>query len=224
MGEELLLDHCRRVGESCVRVADLCFHLECQVVAPAFFDQRGPGLEGQVGVHEHGQRLVVDLDQLQCVLGDVAVVRHHHCHRLADEVHRALGEHRVRQLPHQRIQRLDEALRDTQFGLVDHRLQRGGVGRGENGVHTGHRAGGGDVDPGDARVRLRAAQKRCLQGSGHPDVVDKPALAAQQAIVLDPRDGAAEPAGVGLLRSPHCASRVPKRSSSACSAAARILR
>jgi len=53
-------------------------------------------------------------------------------------------------------------------------------------VHAGQREGRSLVDMADQRVRLCAAHEGGLQHAGQVDIVDEPALAAQQGFVFQP--------------------------------------
>ena len=123
--------------------------------------QRRVGLHRLLDVDDVGQHLVVDLDQLQRLLGDrlrrggdggdgVAVVQH------------LLARH--------------HAARDV--AEVDHQLAGGGdqdghVGEivaGDDGLDAGQLLGGRGVDRADARVRVRGAQHLADELAGQVDV------------------------------------------------------
>ena len=94
--------------------------------------------QGLLDAGDRGQRVVVDADQFRRVLALVAAVGQDQGHGLADVAH-----------PVGREQRLG---RDVAA------LRRGGqVGGGEHGDHPGQLGGRAGVDPGDQRVRDRAA-------------------------------------------------------------------
>jgi hypothetical protein len=63
-------------------------------------------------------------------------------------------------------------------------LLPGEVRAGEGSHHAGHGTGGGQVDPGDPRVRVRAAGEGHVQHAGQLDVVGPVRLAGDQARVL----------------------------------------
>jgi hypothetical protein len=64
------------------------------------------------------------------------------------------------------------------------------------------RPGPAGVDRLDPRVRQRAAQDLHVQHAGEHDVVGVVALAADEAVVLDPLAAGAEPADLDLVECP----------------------
>ena len=69
------------------------------------------------------ERLVIDLDQFGSVLGDIAAIRHHQRHRLADIAHPLDGE---RPLVHRRLHRGEEWIGELAHLLPgDHRPDAG---------------------------------------------------------------------------------------------------
>ena len=135
----------------------------------------GLGL-GEVG--DRGQRLVVDVDELDRVLGDVAVLGDHERDRVADELHLALGQRWARSVG-------NVPAGDGVPGLLDVRVEVGG---GEHRAHTGQRQRRRRVDAVDAGPRQRAAHEAGVQHAGPGDVVDEGAVAGEQPGVLYPRD------------------------------------
>ena len=129
-------------------------------------------------VGDGGQRLVVDVDQLDGVLGDVAALGDDERDRVADELHLALGQRRARGVG-------DVLARDGVPGLLDVRVEVLGD---EHRVHTGQRERRRRVDAVDPGPGERAAHEAGVQHAGPRDVVDERAMAGEQAGVLDPRD------------------------------------
>jgi len=118
------------------------------------------------------QRIVLDLDQLAGVLGDIAALGHHGRDRLAHVTHLVHG---------------NAVLRRRRAGEVRARprhLRR--LRAGHDAEHTGQRLGPGLVDAHDARVGVRAAQHRRVRHVGQRHVVDIGAGAGEQAGVLHP--------------------------------------
>ena len=136
-------------------------------------------------VGDRGQRLVVDLDQLGRVLGEVAAVRDDQGDRVAGEPGLAVGERRPRRVRHL-------VPGPGVPGLADVAVEVGG---GEDGVHAGQRQRGRRVDRDDARPRVRAADEAGVQHARPGDVVDEGARAGQQPGVLDALHPAAGVAG-----------------------------
>ena len=126
----------------------------------------------RLDARRHGQRLVVHEHALGAVLGDVAVARDDDADRLAD-VARDVDGGRVVDDP--RAERRREGTR-----------VRGDVGARHDADHAGQRERGRGVDRADARVRERRAHdRRAARVRQRIEIVDEPALAAQQGVVLD---------------------------------------
>ena len=110
-------------------------------------DQRRVGVERLAGVDDRGQRLVLDVDQLQRVVRRVLVGRDHERDLLALEADLVAGEHGLRVVGDRRHPREAERLEVL-----------GGDDRGD--VRVRERLRGVDRD--DAGVRVRAAQDRAV--------------------------------------------------------------
>ena len=123
-----------------------------------------------------GQRLVVDTDMLEGVLGKVAVGRKRHGDRLADVADGVAGD---REMVRSGAQRRDE--------------------RPQDGADPGTRQDThvpGDVDAPNAGVRVGRAQYRGVQRPRRDrQVVDETTPPPQQRGILDPRPAAAHGAG-----------------------------
>ncbi len=132
-------------------------------------DQRRVGVERLAGVHDRRQRLVLDVDQLQGVVGRVLVGRDDERDLLALEAHLVAGEHGLGVVGDRRHPRQAQRLEVL-----------GGDDRGD----VGMRERLGRVDRDDARVRIRAAQDGAVHHAREPDVVEIVALAADEARVL----------------------------------------
>ena len=104
-------------------------------------------------VDRRGQHLVLDLDQVERLLGDGQLVRGHRGHRLADEDHPIDGEHRM----------------GARRGFL---LQMRDVGGGEHGAHARQRFGLARVDADDLGVGMRAPEELRLQHAARLDVGD----------------------------------------------------
>jgi hypothetical protein len=154
------------------RVADLPVKddvaLLARLVVPD--DRRALG-DRLLGVDDHRERLVVDLDGLARVLGDVRVVGDDAGHFLTLEPDLVRGQHGL--------------------GVVGQRRHPGEVpGRhhlaGEDQVDARDVPRLAGVDGLDPRVGQRAAQDLHVQHAGQGDVVGVVALAADEPVVLDP--------------------------------------
>ena len=146
-------------------VVDVVVGLALLVVA----DHRGTGVEGLLGVDDRGQRLVLDLDELERVTSRIAVVGDDERHLLALEPHLVGGEHGLCVVAERRH---------------PGELQRFEHGAGDHGLHLRMGFGGRRVDRHDASMRVRAAQDRAVQHAGQVHVVDVVALAAHEPHVL----------------------------------------
>ena len=122
--------------------------------------------------------LVVDVDQLERVLGDVGVGRDHRRDLLALEPHLVGDEHRLR-VPRKR--------RHPRQVVLCHQLA------GDDRDHALERLRRRGVDPVQLRVGVRAAQDRHVQHPGQMDVVDVVAGAADEAVVLHAPDAVTDP-------------------------------
>ncbi len=147
-------------------------------------DRRALG-DRLLGVHDDRQRLVVDVDGLARVLGDVRVVGDDAGDLLALETHLVSGQHGL--------------------GVIGERRHPGQVaGRhhlaGEHQVHAGNLPRPAGVDRLDPRVRQRAAQDLHVQHPGQRDVVGVVAGAPDEAVVLNALAASAQPADLDLVQ------------------------
>ena len=132
-------------------------------------DQRRVGVERLARVDDRRQRLVLDVDQRQRVVGGVLVGRDHERDLLALEAHLVARQHGLRVVGDRRHPREPERLEVL-----------GGDDGGD--VRVRERARGVDRD--DLRVRVRAAQDLAVDHPRQADVVEVGALAADEARVL----------------------------------------
>ena len=174
VGERLL----RRALVARLPVVDVVVGLSFLLVA----DQHRAFRERLLRRRDRLQRLVVDLDQLERVLGDVRILGDDRRHLLALVADLVGGEHRLRVAGERRHPR--EVVRGHQLA-------------GDDGDHTRQRCSRRRVDRRDARMRVRAAQDLHVQHPRQDDVVDVVALAADEAGILLALDGVAEPANFG---------------------------
>jgi hypothetical protein len=131
-------------------------------------------------IDERGQRIVIDFDEIERVLGEIAIGGHHDRDRLA-HVARALDRDRP---------------------AFERRPQHGDEGRGQRrdfgpGDHRGDARSGGrclGADRADVGVRVGGTQNRGVQGAGgNAEVVDVTASSGQERSILDPLDRPTEP-------------------------------
>ena len=154
--------------------------------------QDGIACRGQrlFGIDDRGQRFVFDLDQIAGVLGDVAILRRHRRHRLADVAHSVMGDHR---LEHRRARPGGERVADFR-----------GIGAGHHAKDAGERLSLAHVDGDDPGMGMGAPQHRRVRHLGQIHVVGIDPLADQEARVLHPLHALADPLqiGTGLLPLP----------------------
>jgi hypothetical protein len=134
-------------------------------------DQRRVGVERLAGVDDCGQRVILDVDQLERVVRRVLVGRNDKGDLLALEADLVSREHGLRVVGDGRHPREPERLEVL-----------GGDDRGDVGVRECPRG----VDRDDARMRVRAAEHRAVDHPRKPDVVEVGALPADEARVLLP--------------------------------------
>ena len=133
----------------------------------------------------HRDRLVLDLDQLGRIFGDVPALRDDECDRLARVANDIGGE-----AP------LGAAL--GQVGMRDEQREVDAaerkVRRGVDGDDAWHRARSTDVDRRDARMRVGRAHEAAFE-CAFIDVVGEAAVTTEEAVVLDPLHRRAKPSG-----------------------------
>ena len=144
-------------------------------------------------VDHRRQRLVVDVDEIDRVLGHVAISGHDERHRIAGEPRLPVGEWRARRIGH--------VLAHGRVPLLMHAGVE--VRCGEDGTHTRDRERGGRVDAANAGSRERAAHEAGMKHPGSADVVDERAAALQQPRVLDPVHAGARVARCRRLGASH---------------------
>ena len=91
IGAKLLAAHVLSIAEGRIHVAHVDVRRACEVCAVGRVNQRRvlqSGIDGGDG----GQRLVIDLNQVQGILGYVPALRNHHGHGLASVAHGVGGE------------------------------------------------------------------------------------------------------------------------------------
>jgi hypothetical protein len=146
--------------------------VDVAVVERAVVDAR-LGLDRGLDVEHRVERLVLDLDQLDGVLGDVTVVSDHDGQRLA-----GIARHLVRGGP------VRHAAVDSGREGARHRRN---VGAGQDADHAGQLQRGARVKRRDAGVRdERSEQRRLAQIRQRIEIVDEPSFAAQKRLVLEP--------------------------------------
>ncbi len=141
---------------------------------------RGGRLEGRRGGGARGERLVGHADPPEGVVGEIRVVGHEQGHRLAHEADDVAGD-----------RGLEVALgAGGGADAVRDDRRRGDVGRGEDGVDAGKRAGVVGVDRDQPRVGVGRAEDGGVEHAGDANVLHEAAgardepLAAQSCMRL----------------------------------------
>jgi hypothetical protein len=180
---ELLFEHMGGLGEGRAHVTELDLVGGDDVGRQLAADRRGILRRPHVG--DERQCLVIHRDQRGGVLGDVAVVRQHHRHRLADVAGLARRERKGPGLVERHA-----GVGVAHHAALDHRRRE--IVEGEHRVHAGHRQRGGLVHAFDQRMRMRAPHEGRLRHAGEGDVVDEAPPSAQQRLVLQAGDAGAD--------------------------------
>ncbi len=187
------LEAVRRGSHGGRRVTDVLLHPGADVAGDVFVDQPR-GRPRVLDAHDGFEQLVVDPDQVDGVLGHVAVVRHDERDGFTYVVDLVLRERVLRAAVGQ------GRVRDQQRQRIGHRARE--VLMGPHGMHPIEVQHPLDVDVDDLRVGVRRAQYRGVKRARrHGDVVDVPASAAEEALVLDALDPGPEELA-GHVRSP----------------------
>ena len=179
--EVLAADVCRAV-ESGVGIAAHAGEREREIAVRGL-EQPDVVAPGGRAVHDRGQGLDVERDGVERILGGAGAFRQHDRDRLPDIADLAVRDDRL-------FERL--ALRRGFLPQRNPRNDGADVGRGDDGVHAGPRAGGAGIDAADAPVCDGTAQDHGVQKIIAGEVVDELAATAQEAKVLDPFDRAAD--------------------------------
>ena len=146
-----LLDHHVGAGEGLVGVIAARHHpVERLVVGRVLVELRGAIAHCLLGVDDRRKRVVLDLDELQRILGCVAVLRNHHRHGVPLVPHRVVGDREM-------VDRLEVGVREQPRAWdggergVDVRAR-------VHGHDAVHRRGGARVYARDLRVGVGAAE------------------------------------------------------------------
>jgi hypothetical protein len=140
-------------------------------------------LRRRAAVGDGRQRLDLDLDQAERVLGDGRGLGQHDRDGLAHVAHLGLGDHRL-------SERLEIRQRVQPHGDARHAVADI-LGR-DHAVYARQRARGRDGDRADAAMGDGAAQDRRMQHVLAREIVDVLSAPAQKAQILEPFDRAAD--------------------------------
>ena len=182
LDREALAAHVSRTVESSVGIAAHAAERQREVAACSF-EQQDVVPSGGGAVHDRGEGLDVERDGVERILGGAGAFSQYDRDRLPDIADFAVGNDRL-------LERLERRRGFLPQG--NPRNHGADVGRGDDGMHAGPRAGGAGIDAADAPVCDGAAQDHSVQKIIASDVVDKLATAAQETKVLDAFDRAAD--------------------------------
>ena len=177
-------------------LAAAALDIEHDVGAEALVNERRAGRERRARIAHAWQRLIVDRDRLGGVFGGEAAFRHHGSDDVADVAHLVAGESRPRRIVHRPAVGKRHRMHHRELAVAGALPVFGG----ERQQHAGHGGGGFCRDPADARVAMGAADERAPRRPGWRHVIDKQALAAQEAHILAPAQRLADVAGFACGR------------------------
>ena len=161
-------------------------HLEDDVVGPALVDDGRSLSQRALGIADIGERVVLHLDCLGCVLGDVGVAGDNGRHRLAMPLHLADRERPVLWVGGGQ-RRLYDRLRHGQDLVLD-------VAAGDDRDDARHRLGRAHVDALDPRVRVIAALEHDVHRTRLHDVGKEAAPPGGEPMIFLPVELSTDPA------------------------------
>ena len=181
----------RRLGERAVHIAEIHGHLKRDIRAVRLVQHRRLGLHRRLRIDHRRQRLVFHLDQLDGVLGLVAVRRHHGRHPLAGKAGFLY------------CQRIPQDM--GQIEILRNRLHPfGQIRAGDDGGDARRALSRARIDARDAGVGVRRRQRRQMQHAGQGDVVDVTALTQHKTPVFNRWEMTANPLPIGCRHgAPH---------------------
>ena len=138
-------------------------------------------------VEDWGERVVIDRDALQRILGRRRVLGHHHGKGLPDVTDLALGQQGM----FGSVQRIHGALAEH-LSCGDIRQGAGDVDPGQDGGHAGPLTGCRDVYRPNAGMRIEAPQHRGVQHAWQRDIPDESTVAGEQFGSFNPFDRLAD--------------------------------
>ena len=178
-GPELLAQHEIGRGEGALDIPAPIGGAAGDVGIGVVVDERRARLRRSDEIDRRRLGRIVDRDQVQRVLGEIAAVGDHQRHRLAHETHPA------------RCQRLMGARVNESGIFVEQRHGRVGGAQvlvGNHRVHAGERERGARIDAREARLGVGAAEHRRVQHARQVDVVDEARPPGEQTRILAPLD------------------------------------
>ena len=161
-------------------------------IRTALFEQKDLALLRRVTVRHWRQRLNVEGDRLQRILGNSRVFGQHHGNRLADVAHLLIGDDRLLELPEGG--QLVQPQWNGRHGAAEIRRRYHRMDSSQRERSTG-------VDRPDAAVSERAAQDHRIEQAVARQIIDEFASAAEKTKVLAALDRAADE-GIGCGHAP----------------------
>ncbi|WP_246668743.1 hypothetical protein [Bradyrhizobium sp. UNPF46] len=197
---EFLLHHMGRMGEGVVNRAAVELAAKANVTGAARIDQRPAGLARAVDVDDDGKVLVVDLDQLQCILGDRPALGDDGNHCLPRPDHAIQRQRPLRRGGHALEMVERPCPRCADFCKIRSRGDE---------MHAFDRAYPLGVDRDDLRMRMRAAQESGIEHPRQLEVADIAPATGQQPLCVRARHGAADIGIRAIERGQRCAHAAP---------------
>lgn len=166
---EALLNHDIRLLERIVDVPETGLHLERQIIRHIRPDAYLIS-QGRLGVYHRFKWFPLHLDRVDRIGDRGRRLSQNHRYRLTHKP-RNICSQRSKAPGTQALRPLPDRYRTGNFGKI---------GSGIRGDDPGHRAGTGDVDGKDARVRVGAPHEARMEHAGKRQVPDIPPLTAQE--------------------------------------------
>ena len=187
---KLFLDDMRGAGKDSVDIAGVDLAVEADIVAQLRRNHRRAGRACRIDIDDGRKLLVLDQHRFGGVLGERPRIGDDRDHGLPGINYLVERQRQLRRRLHalEMIQRADPRLADFRQ-----------IGAGRNQADTRHFSRVLRVDPDDAGMGVRAADKRDMQHTRQHDIGDVAAAAGEQALGVRTRDGTAD-IGVGPIQ------------------------
>ena len=161
------------IGKAFFEIAGRERRILRDVVCRVGMQLRRARLHGLLGIEHCRQFLVLDVDQIECRLGNFDCRRSYRSHRLANVTHDFTVHHLEIEHHAGRLHRDEEYRAELDLRHV--------LGQ-QNRLHTGQSLGARSIDADNARMRIRTAQHLGMQHSGQAHI-DRVALAARHLVI-----------------------------------------
>src|SRR5579885_361861 len=167
-----------------INVVGWWMHAEGDVGAELLVQERRAWLHGFLYINNSGQRLIIDLDQIEGIARDIGSFRDHGGHRIAVEAHLALGKRAAASHPFGNVPQ-----RHSDSDIAHLPLQVVGC---INSNHAGKFAGRICLDAVNAGLTVGATQHRHMEHAEEFDIINVCCLARNESGVFTPLDGRAD--------------------------------